>query len=330
MRIMDMIKNKVKGKGIRIVYPEGRDHRILKAALRHIKDGYIEPIVLGIRSEVEKTAKEEGLDLEGLNIIYESEYDDIDNMIQALVKRRKGKIDETRARELLRNRNYFATMMVYQDKADGMVSGADGPTGDTIRPALQIIKTAPDAKLVSGCFIMISPNDKERLVFADSAVNISPTAEQLADIANQTAKTAEIFDVEPIVAMLSFSTYGSASSPEQEKMEEATRIAKEEYPDLNVDGELQFDAAIDPVVAKKKASASDVAGRARVFIFPDIQSGNIGYKIAQRLGDYTALGPLLQGMAKPVNDLSRGCSEDDAYNLGLITAFQALRAKEVN
>ncbi|MDD7593571.1 MAG: phosphate acetyltransferase [Peptoniphilaceae bacterium] len=324
MSIISEVTEKIRGKNIRIVYPEGTDARILRAAVRHAHDGLIHPIVLGQKDKVEALAKEEGLSLEGLDLLDLDNLEDYDEMFEALLERRKGKIDETKAEKLLRDRNYVGTMLVYMGKADGMVSGADGPTGDTIRPGLQIIKTKKDAKLVSGCFLMISPDDKERLVFADSAVNISPNEEELADIAYQTAQTAKLFGIEPNVAMLSFSTYGSASSPEQEKVARATQIAKEKFPDLNVDGEMQLDAAWDETVAKKKAPGSTVAGKARVFIFPDIQSGNIGYKIAQRLGKYTALGPLLQGMAHPVNDLSRGCSEQDAYEIGLITAFQTL------
>ncbi len=324
MSIIQEITEEIKGKGIRVVYPEGTDARILRAAARHAQDGIIHPILLGPKEEVESLAKEEQVSLDGLELIDYFHYEKMDEMVAALVERRKGKVDEAKARHLLQDRNYFGTMLVYQGLADGMVSGADGPTGDTIRPGLQIIKTKPDAKLVSGCFIMISPDEKTRLLFADSAVNIAPSEEELADIAFQTAQTAEVFHIEPNVAMLSFSTLGSAHSPEQEKIAKATQIAKENYPNLNVDGELQLDAAIDPVVAKKKAPNSKVAGKARVFIFPDIQSGNIGYKIAQRLGKYTALGPLLQGMARPVNDLSRGCSEQDAYEIGIITAFQTL------
>lgn len=324
MSIVQEATKAIRGKNIRIVYPEGTDARILRAAVRHAKDGIIHPILLGTRDEVEKLAKEEGVSLDGVDFIDYQHYDRYDEMLAKLLERRKGKIDETKAHKMLKDRNYFGTMLVYMGEADGLVSGADGPTGDTIRPALQIIKTKPDAKLVSGCFIMISPDEKERLLFADSAVNISPSEEQLADIAYQTAQTAEIFKIEPNVAMLSFSTYGSASSPEQEKMANATKIAKKNYPNLNVDGEMQLDAAWNEVVAKKKAPGSPVAGKARVFIFPDLQSGNIGYKIAQRLGNYTALGPLLQGMARPVNDLSRGCSEQDAYEIGIITAYQAM------
>lgn len=327
MGIVESCADEVKGKNIRIVYPEGTDPRILKAGLRHQRDGIIHPILLGNPEEIQKVANEEGLIVkDDIEIIDPANFDEYDEMKAAFLERRKGKVTEDQAVELLKDINYFGVMLIYMGKADGMVSGAVGSTASTIRPGLQIIKTAPDSKTVSGCFIMISPEDTERFIFADSAVNINPDESALADIAAETAKTAEFFGVEPNVAMLSFSTKGSASSPEQEKMANATKIAHERYPDLHVDGELQFDAAVNPTVAKKKAPGSEIAGHAKVFIFPDIQSGNIGYKIAQRLGNYTALGPILQGMARPVNDLSRGCSEQDAYEMGILTAFQASKS----
>lgn len=326
MSIIGELTDKLVGKNIRMVFPEGTERRILNAAVRHLQDRIIEPIVLGNREELEKLAEEEKISLEGLQIIDPENYEDFDKMVDAFVERRKGKTTEEQAREILKDRNYFGTMLIYMGLADGMISGADGTTAETIRPALKVIKTKPHSKLVSGCFIMISPDGKEKLMFADSAVNINPDSSQLADIAYETANTAKVFGIEPKVALLSFSTKGSASSPEQKKVEEAAKIAKERYPELLVDGELQFDAAINPVVAKKKVPKSDIAGKARVFIFPDIQSGNIGYKIAQRLGHYIALGPILQGLARPVNDLSRGCSEEDAYQMAIVTAYQALRA----
>ncbi len=325
MSIIGTLTDQLIGKDIRMVFPEGTERRILNAAVRHQQAGIIKPIVLGNRQELEKLADEEKISLQDLEIIDPENYDGFEEMVDAFVERRKGKATRDQAEKILKDRNYFGTMLIYMGLADGLISGADGTTAETIRPALQIIKTKPDSKLVSGCFIMISPDGKERLMFADSAVNINPDSSQLADIAYETANTAKDFDIDPVVALLSFSTLGSASSPEQEKVAEATKIAKERYPQLKVDGELQFDAAINPVVAKKKAPKSDIAGKARVFIFPDIQSGNIGYKIAQRLGHYIALGPILQGMAHPVNDLSRGCSEEDAYQMAIVTAYQAMK-----
>lgn len=324
MGLIDEMAQAIKGKKIRIVYPEGNDERILKAAVRHSKDGLIVPILLGNPEEIRVLAKEFELDLGDLQIIDPAHYDDFEAMVARFVERRKGKATEEQAREKLKDRNYFGTMLVYMDRADGLVSGAVGTTAQTILPGLQIIKMGPESKMVSGCFVMISPDDTRRYIFADSAVNFNPKAEEIADIAAETCRTARSFGIDPRAALLSFSTKGSASSPEQEKMANATRIAKERYPQLMIDGELQFDAAIDPVVAARKAPGSDVAGQATVFIFPDLQAGNISYKVAQRLGNYTALGPILQGMARPVNDLSRGCSEEDAYQMGIVTAFQAL------
>jgi phosphate acetyltransferase len=225
---------------------------------------------------------------------------------------------------ILKDENYFGTMLVYMNKAAGLVSGAVHSTGDTVRPALQIIKTKPGISLTSGAFVMIRNEGKERYVFADCAINIAPNAQQLAEIAVESAKTAKVFDIEPNVALLSFSTKGSASSPEQEKVAEATKIAQEMAPELNIDGELQFDAAFVESVGKQKAPGSPVAGKATVFVFPEIQSGNIGYKIAQRFGNFEAIGPILQGLNKPISDLSRGCSEEDVYKLAIITANQSL------
>lgn len=325
MDIIESIVEKIRGKNCTIVYPEGLDPRTLGAAIKHQEMGIIHPIVLGNPEEIANKAKELGKDIGELEIIDPNNYENYENMVQAFVERRKGKATLEQAREMLRDRNYFGTMLVYLGLADGMVSGADGPTGDTIRPGLQIIKTRPGANMVSGCMVLIPADEtKDRLIFADTAVTIQPTAEQLAEIANETAKTALTFDVEPKVALLSFSTKGSAHSPEQEKVAQAAAIAKEKYPELAVDGELQFDAAYVPEVAKIKAPDSEIAGHARIFVFPDLQAGNIGYKLAQRLGGYTALGPILQGMAKPVNDLSRGCNEREAYELALITAMQAV------
>ena len=215
-------------------------------------------------------------------------------------------------------------MLVKLGLADGMVSGAIHSTADTVRPALQVIKTKPGISRTSGVFLMNRENTNQRLVFADCAINIDPNAQELAEIAVNTADTAAIFGLDPKVAMLSFSTKGSAKSPKVDKVVEATALAKEMRPDLAIDGELQFDAAFVPATAAIKAPDSDVAGQANVFVFPGLQAGNIGYKIAQRLGMFEAIGPILQGLNKPVNDLSRGASAEDIYNLAIITAAQAL------
>lgn len=328
MNVFERIEKSVRGKGVRIVFPEPTDVRILRAAVRLQYDQIIEPVLVGDKEETNTLAKELDLDIANLELIDPADYpeDKKEAMIKEFVERRKGKATPEQAREAIKDPMYFGTMLVQLDIADGLVAGAATSTGDVVRPALQIIKTAPGSSIMSGCFVMVPPSEEARtLVFADCAININPTAEQLADIAQQTVRTGKIFGVDPKVAMLSFSTKGSASSPEVDKVVEATRILKETSPDLDVDGELQFDAAYSPVVARQKVSDSTVAGEATIFVFPDLEAGNIGYKIAQRLGSYDAVGPILQGMAKPVCDLSRGCDEDDIYRVAMITALDALK-----
>ncbi|WP_129044699.1 phosphate acetyltransferase [Companilactobacillus metriopterae] len=322
MDLFESLKNKIDGKNLTIVFPEGTEKRILGAASRLKKDGILEPILIGNQSEVSKVATSEKFDISGIEIIDPENYDDFDNMVDSFVERRKGKNTKEQALEMLKDNNYFGTMLVYMGKADGMVSGAVHSTGDTVRPALQIIKTAPGSSRISGSFIV--QKDDERYLFADCAININPNAQELAEIAIQSAKEAELFDIEPRVAMLSFSTKGSAKSEEVEKVAEATKIAQELDSTVPLDGELQFDAAFVKSVGEQKAPGSKVAGHANVFIFPDLQSGNIGYKIAQRLGGYEAIGPILQGLNKPVSDLSRGCNEEDVYKSAILTASQAL------
>lgn len=323
MGLFDFIKDKVKGKNVKIVLPEGNDWRVLGAAIRLKEDGLVDPIVIGKEDEVLKLAKDNNKDASKLTIMDPAKCGGIDELIEKFVERRKGKIDEEGARKLLlEDPNYFGTMLVYAGKADGLVSGATRSTGDTVRPALQIIKMQPGYGKTSGVMIMVK--DEEKLVFADVAITIAPEAKDLAETAILSAKTAKQFNIEPKVAMLSFSTKGSAASDEVTKVAEATKIAKENAPDLALDGEMQFDAAYVESVGKSKAPDSKVAGHANVFVFPSLEAGNIGYKIAQRLGGYEAVGPILQGLNAPVNDLSRGCSEEDVYKLSLITAAQAL------
>lgn len=322
LSVMELATNNIKGKDYRIVFPEGEDKRVLGAAVRHQADGLIIPIVLGDKEKINKLAKEEGFNLEGLKIIDPKESDLLDEMVDKYVELRKGKNTREDGEYLLKtDPNYFGTMLIQTDRADGMVSGAMNPTGDTVRPALQLIKTKPDVKRVSGVMIMLGPNG-EKYLFADTAINITLEANELAEVAVESAKTAEEFGIDPVVAMLSFSTKGSAKSPLAHKVHLATKLAKEMDPELEIDGEMQFDAAIAPEVAAKKYPESKVAGRAKVFIFPDLQAANIGYKIGQRLGNFEALGPILQGLAKPVNDLSRGSNEEDAYKLAILTANQ--------
>ena len=312
MSLLSEVKEKLAGKNLTIILPEGEDERVVSAARILKEEGLVNPLVLT-----------KGFDLEGLDYI-DIDKADIGDMTQAFVERRKGKIDEEGARKLLKeDPNYFGTLLVYMKKADGLVSGANHSTSSTVRPALQIIKMKEPYKKTSGVFVMLK--DSERYIFSDCGINIAPTAEDLAEnaiISNETAKTFGIDD--PKIAMLSFSTKGSAQSEETERVIEATRLAKEANPDLVIDGELQFDAAFVPSVGEKKAPGSPVAGHANVFIFPSLEAGNIGYKIAQRLGGFKALGPILQGLKAPVNDLSRGCSVEDVVELVYLTAAQAL------
>ncbi|MCL7747580.1 phosphate acetyltransferase [Halalkalibacter alkaliphilus] len=309
-----------------IVLPEGTDERILEAAANLAKDKVVKPILVGNVSEVRAKAIENRIALgDDVTILDPHNYDGMDEMVAAFVERRKGKETEESARKLLLDVNYFGTMLVYLGKADGLVSGAAHSTGDTVRPALQIIKTQPGIKRTSGVFVMVK--EEQKFVFGDCAINIAPNSEELAEIAIATAETAKVFGLDPKVAMLSFSTKGSASSIETKKVSEATKLAQKTRPDLVIDGEFQFDAAFVPAVAQKKAPESPLQGQANVFIFPSLESGNLGYKIAQRLGGYDAIGPILQGLNKPVNDLSRGCNASDVYKLSLITAMQAINQK---
>ena len=316
------LKEKVSGKNMKIVFPEGLDERVLTAAGRLAADGVLTPIIVGNIEQVEAKAKELNVSLDNAEIYDPANYAEFDALVASFVERRKGKATEEDARKILLDENYFGTMLVYTNKADGLVSGAAHSTADTVRPALQIIKTKQGVSKTSGVFIMA--REEEKYVFADCAINIAPDSNDLAEIAIESAKTAEMFDIEPRVAMLSFSTKGSAKSEETEKVSNAVEEAKKRAPHLVVDGEFQFDAAFVPSVAKKKAPGSVLQGDATVFVFPSLEAGNIGYKIAQRLGNFDAVGPILQGLNAPVNDLSRGCDEDDVYKLALITAAQAL------
>lgn len=323
MDLFEELKVEVKEKHPSIVFPEGEDERVLKAAFRLKEENILEPIVLGKRSEVEETAKAISKDLANINFIDPAEAKDIDEMAQVFFERRKGKITLEDAKALLlKDVNYFGTVLVYMKKADGLVSGAAHATSDTVRPALQIIKMKEGYKKTSGVFVMVKGS--ERYIFADCAINIAPDSNDIAETAILSNITAKSFGVDPKIALLSFSTKGSAKSDETEKVIKALEIVKERDASIAVDGELQFDAAFVPSVAEKKAKGSAIAGHANVFIFPSLEAGNIGYKIAQRLGGYDAIGPILQGLNSPVNDLSRGCNSDDVYKLALITAKQAL------
>ena len=322
MSLAERLIGNIKGKNIRIVFPEATDPRVLGAVVRLKREELLEPVLVGNPDEIYKAAEDQGFNLTDIEIFDPENYDKFDEMVASFVDRRNGKATEEQAREVLKGGNYFGTMLVYMDMADGLISGAVHSTSDTVRPALQIVKTRPGTSLTSGAFLMLRKNDQ--FIFSDCAINPNPNAEQLAEIAIESARTAKMFGIDPKVALLSFSTKGSASGDMVSKVVDATKIAKEQAPDLALDGELQFDAAFTVDVAMKKAPESDVAGNANVFVFPELQSGNIGYKIAQRLGGFEAIGPILQGLAKPIADLSRGCTEEDVYKLSIITANQFL------
>jgi phosphate acetyltransferase len=320
--LFEGLKQKISGRNVKIVFPEGLDERILKAAGRLSSERLLTPILVGNIEAVQAKASELGVNLDNAEIYDPQSYAGMDELVAAFVDRRKGKATEEDARKILLDENYFGTMLVYLKKAEGLVSGAAHSTADTVRPALQIIKTKQGVTKTSGVFIMV--RDDEKYVFADCAINIAPDSNDLAEIAIESAKTAKMFDIDPRVAMLSFSTKGSAKSEETEKVSAAVAEAQRRAPELVLDGEFQFDAAFVPSVAKSKAPGSPIQGDANVFIFPSLEAGNIGYKIAQRLGKFEAVGPILQGLNQPVNDLSRGCNEEDVYKLALITAGQTL------
>ena len=313
-KLIDILKNDPR----KIVFPEGPDPRILEAASRLQKDGFLTPILVGNVDEVKAAAAAANFDIEGIEIIDPATYPEMDAMVEKMVELRKGKMSAEDCRKALMQSNYFGTMLVKMGLADALLGGATYSTADTVRPALQLIKTKPGNKIVSSCFIMV--RGEEMLAMGDCAINITTDEDQLVEIAIETARTAATFGIDPKVAMLSYSTLGSGAGPDVDKVRNATAKIKELAPDLKVDGELQFDAAVSPVVAKTKCKGSPVAGQANTFIFPEIQSGNIGYKIAQRLGGFDAYGPILQGLNAPINDLSRGCNAEEVYTMAIITA----------
>lgn len=316
-KIIDELKQKIENKNLKIIFPESSDVRILEAASRLANEGLVKPILIGNKDTISRE-----FNLDDCIIMDPRDYEKYDEMVNSFVVRRKGKATEEQARTMLLDENYFGTMLVYMGLADGLVSGAIHSTSDTVRPALQIIKTKPGVSRTFGYFLMV--RDEEKYIFGDCAINPNPDAESLAEFAVESAKAAEMFGISPKVAMLSFSTNGSADTEESQKIQLATKLAKEKNSGYEIDGEMQFDAAFVPSVGAKKYKESNVAGKANTFIFPDLNSGNIGYKIAQRLGNFDAMGPILAGLNKPVNDLSRGCSAEDVYNTAIITASQAL------
>lgn len=333
MELMKKLWQSAKADKKRIVLPEGDEERTLKAAEKIKELGLAYPVLVGNIDEIKGKAENLGVNVEGIEIIDPNNSEKLEAYVNEFYELRKNKgITLEKADQIVRDPLYFGTMMVKLDDVDGMVSGAVHTTGDLLRPGLQIVKTAPGVSVVSSFFVMMVPNlsygEEGMLLFSDCAVNPNPTAEQLAAIAIATADTAKnLCGIEPRVAMLSFSTMGSAGGELVEKVRKATEIAKELRPDLLIDGELQLDAAIVESVAAQKAPNSKVAGKANVLIFPDLQSGNIGYKLVQRFANADAIGPMCQGFAKPINDLSRGCSADDIVNVVALTAVQAQSIK---
>ncbi|MEF9958371.1 MAG: phosphate acetyltransferase [Niameybacter sp.] len=328
MSFLDSIKVRAKSDKKTIVLPETGDMRTLNAAHVILKEEIANLILIGNKDEI--LDKANGLDLDKAQIVDPQTFEELDTYVEKLVELRGAKgMTTEKANELLNKDSLFlGVMMVKMGKADGMVAGAVNSTANVLRPCLQILKTAPNTKLVSAFFIMDVPNcdlgSNGIFVFSDCGLNQNPNAEELAAIADSSAKSfSQLVGEEPIVAMLSHSTYGSAKHADVDKVVEATRIAKAEYPELTVDGELQLDAAIVPEVGSAKAPESKVAGRANVLVFPDLDAGNIGYKLVQRLAKAEAYGPITQGIAKPVNDLSRGCSADDIVGVVAVTAVQA-------
>ncbi|SDL94851.1 phosphotransacetylase [Corynebacterium mycetoides] len=318
--------SRAKEKRAHIVLPEGEDDRILQAAGQLLEDDVADLTILGEPEDINRRAAGLGVDLGRANILNHLESELLEEFAADFAELRKSKgISLDNARETVKDISYFGTMMVHKGLADGMVSGAAHTTAHTIKPSFQIIKTAPGASVVSSIFLMVM---RDRLwAFGDCAVNPNPTAQQLGEIAAVSAKTAAQFGIDPKVAILSYSTGTSGSGPDVDRAVEAVEVAKKADPELVVDGPLQFDAACDPGVGKKKAPESPVAGEATVYIFPDLEAGNAGYKIAQRTGDALAIGPVLQGLNKPVNDLSRGATVPDIVNTVAITAIQAGASK---
>ena len=322
-----------------IVFTEGPDARIQEAAQRLIQKDLMDVILVGNVDEVKAAAEKNGFDVSKAEIIDPKTYAGMDEMVEKMVALRKGKMTADECRAALQKGNYFGTMLVKMGKADALLGGATYSTADTVRPALQLIKTKPGAHLVSSAFIMKRDTGDEALrliCMGDCAINISyedsvdkegnvtvSAAQKLAEVAVESAKTAKFFGIDPKVAMLSFSTKGSGKGATVGLSAAATKVAQEMAPDLAIDGEMQFDAAVSPTVGQLKFPGSKVAGYANTFIFPCIEAGNIGYKIAQRLGGYEAYGPILQGLNAPINDLSRGCNAEEVYKMAIITAGMA-------
>jgi phosphate acetyltransferase len=324
VKVFKNLINNLKQQNKKIIFPEGEDIRVLTACSKLANQEILTPVVLGDKIKIEKLAKENKLDISKIEFVDINNYPEKEAMVELMLELRKGKMTEEEVRKSLEKGNYFGTMLVKMGYAHGLLGGATYSTADTVRPALQLIKTKPGTKIVSSSFVLVRKRKQkeEKYIFADCAINLHPNEDDLVEIAIQSAETARVFGIDPKVAMLSYSTFGSGKGEDVDAVRNATQKLKYRKLDFDVDGELQFDAAFSSSTAKIKAPNSSVAGHANIFVFPDINSGNIGYKIAQRLGDFEALGPILQGLNAPINDLSRGCSEEDVFKMAIITANQ--------
>ena len=326
MRMFKHLIGILKAHPRKIVFTEGTDPRILEASARLLSGTFLTPILVGNEAEIRSAAEEAGFNIRGAEIYDPENYEKMDAMVEKMVELRKGKMTADECRAMLKKGNYFGTMLVAMGIADALLGGATYSTADTVRPALQLVKTKPGNSIVSSCFILVRPSatgGNMVLAMADCAININPTEDELVEIASETVQCARIFGVDPKVAFLSYSTFGSGKGPAVDKMRNAAEKAKEAMPEVPIEGELQFDAAVAPRVAQTKCPDSKVAGYANTFIFPDISAGNIGYKIAQRLGSFDAYGPILLGLNAPINDLSRGCNAQEVYSMAIITAALA-------
>jgi len=321
--MFNFLIHKLKAHPRKIVFTEGTDPRILEASARLLSGTFLTPVLVGSEEAVKAAAEKEGFNIRGAEIVDPENFPEMEKMVATLVELRKGKMSEEDCRKNLKKGNYFGTMLVKMGYADALLGGATYSTADTVRPALQIIKTKPGSKIVSSCFILVRPSatgNNEVLAMGDCAINIKPTEDELVEIALETANTAKTFGIDPKIAFLSYSTLGSGKGEDVDKMRNAFEKARVAAPDLAMEGELQFDAAVSPTVARTKCPDSKVAGYANTFIFPDINAGNIGYKICQRMGGFDAYGPILQGLNAPINDLSRGCNAQEVYSMAIITA----------
>ena len=325
MHMFQNLIDKLKAHPRKIVFTEGTDPRILEASARLLSGTFLTPVLVGNEEEVQAAAEKAGFNIRGAIIIDPENYDGMDAMVEKMVELRKGKMTADECRAALKKGNYFGTMLVKMGVADALLGGATYSTADTVRPALQLVKTKPGNKIVSSCFIMVREGvgDNTVLAMGDCAINIKPTEDELVEITTEVAHCARIFGIDPKVAMLSYSTKGSGKGEDVDKMRHAYEKVLATNPDFDVDGELQFDAAVSPAVGQLKSPGSPVAGYANTFIFPDINAGNIGYKIAQRLGNFDAYGPILLGLNAPINDLSRGCNAQEVYSMAIITAALA-------